>query len=224
MNPRSDHPASPVGRRGMSARTEVGVAVVIGAAVAVPAILASTVPLGLLAGWDATAAVYLTLLWITIRSHDAEKTTAPATTIDPDRGVTDLLLLSASVASLVAVGFVLARAGQSRGAQEALQIALAVASLALSWATVHSVFMLRYARLYYTGPDGGIDFNEPDPPTYSDFAYLAFTIGMTFQVSDTPLRSKGIRRTALRHSLLSYLFSTGILATAVNVVASLTSR
>ncbi|WP_367278795.1 DUF1345 domain-containing protein [Pseudonocardia sp.] len=73
-------------------------------------------------------------------------------------------------------------------------------------------------------PRGASTFNEPDPPTYGDFAYLAFTIGMTFQVADTPLRSKDIRRTALRHGLLSYLFGTGILASAVNLVAGLSSR
>jgi uncharacterized membrane protein len=89
---------------------------------------------------------------------------------------------------------------------------------------VHTVFMLRYAQLYYAGEQGGIDFNQADPPTYTDFAYLAFTIGMTFQVSDTPLRSKVIRRTALRHALLSYLFGTGILATTINLVASLSSK
>jgi uncharacterized membrane protein len=89
---------------------------------------------------------------------------------------------------------------------------------------VHTVFTLRYANLYYSGKAGGIDFNQPDLPTYTDFAYLAFTIGMTFQVSDTSLRSGIIRRTALRHALLSYLFGTGILATTINLVASLSSR
>jgi uncharacterized membrane protein len=203
---------------------EVGVAVLVGAVVTVPAIRASSLPLGLLVGWDTTAAVYLAWLWTTLRTRDAERTATRATTTDPDRAITDVLLLTASVASLLAVGFVLAHAGQNPGPQELLRIGLALASVVLSWAMVHTVFTLRYARLYYSGPDGGIDFNEPDPPTYSDFAYLAFTIGMTFQVSDTPLRSKDIRRTVLRHGLLSYLFGTGILATTINLVASLSSK
>jgi uncharacterized membrane protein len=224
VNARAGRTVDPVGRRGLSARMEVGIAVVVGVVVTVPTVLAGSVPLGLLIGWDTTAAVYLTWLWVTVRSRDAAQTAARATTTDPDRRVTDVLLLTASVASLVAVGFVLARAGQNQGVQEFLRVGLAVASVALSWAMVHAVFMLRYARLYYTGLDGGIDFNEPDPPTYNDFAYLAFTIGMTFQVSDTPLRSNQIRRTVLRHGLLSYLFGTGILATAVNLVAGLSSR
>jgi uncharacterized membrane protein len=80
---------------------------------------------------------------------------------------------------------------------------------------------LRYARTYYARPLGDIDFNENDPPTYLDFAYLAFTIGMTFQVSDTNLTSKGIRRIALSHALLSYMFGAVIVGLVINVVSSL---
>ena len=69
---------------------------------------------------------------------------------------------------------------------------------------------------------GGVDFNEDRRPRYSDFAYLAFTIGMTFQVSDTDLTSKAMRTTALRHALLSYVFGTAIIATTINLIAGLT--
>jgi uncharacterized membrane protein len=96
-----------------------------------------------------------------------------------------------------------------------------VVSVVLSWTVVHTVFTVRYARLYYTGPDGGIDFNQEDPPRYSNFAYLAFTVGMTFQVSDTELQTPEIRSVALRQALLSYLLGAVILATAINLVAGL---
>jgi uncharacterized membrane protein len=208
----------------MSAGTEVAVSILLGAAAAVPASMATSVPLGLLVGWDLASLVYITWLWSTIRNRDAHATAQRATVTDPDRTVTDLLLLSAAIASLVAVGFVLLRAGQEHGIQELLRVGLGLVSVVLSWAIVHTVFTLRYAQLYYTGEEGGIDFNQSDPPTYTDFAYLAFTIGMTFQVSDTPLRSRVIRGAALRHALLSYLFGTGILATTINLVASLSSK
>jgi len=91
----------------------------------------------------------------------------------------------------------------------------------LSWAVVHTVYTLRYAAAYYGEPAGGIGFNGGEPPSYRDFAYLAFTIGMTFQVSDTALQTTALRRTALRHALLSYLFGTGILAVTINLVAGL---
>lgn len=207
-----------------SARTEVTVSVLIGLVAAVLTMVKVSLPLGLLVGWDCASFVYITWLWITTRNRDAGATARRAVTTDPDRAVTDLLLLSAAVASLVAVGFVLVRAAQTHGLAELFRVGLALASVVISWALVHTVFTLRYASLYYAGEGGGIDFNQTNPPTYADFAYLAFTIGMTFQVSDTSLRSGVIRRTALRHALLSYLFGTGILATTINLVASLSSR
>jgi uncharacterized membrane protein len=75
--------------------------------------------------------------------------------------------------------------------------------------------------------DGGVDFNDRDRsrlPDYHDFAYLAFTIGMTYQVSDTTLRTQDLRRTALRHALLSFVFGTAIIAVTINVVANLLNR
>ena len=50
---------------------------------------------------------------------------------------------------------------------------------------------------------------------------MAFTIGMTYQVSDTELNSRAIRSTALRQALLSYLFGAVIIAMTINVVAGL---
>jgi uncharacterized membrane protein len=95
-----------------------------------------------------------------------------------------------------------------------------VGSVALAWTSVHTVHVLRYARLYYSPPVGGIDFGG-EPPGYADFAYLALTIGMTFQVSDTALMVKRVRRVALHHALLSYVFGTVIVAITVSTVAAL---
>ena len=99
-----------------------------------------------------------------------------------------------------------------------------MASIALSWLAVHTLFTLRYALLYYTGADGGIDFNQKLAARYLDFAYLAFTIGMTFQDSDTDISKPAIRATALRHALLSYLLGAVVLASAINLVVSLGSN
>jgi uncharacterized membrane protein len=224
VNAQADGAVTPPARRGISGGSEVALSILVGVVAAVPASMATNVALGLLVGWDLASLVYITWVWSTIRNRDAQGTAQRATITDPDRTVTDLLLLSAAVASLVAVGFVLVRAGQLHGIQELLRVGLGLVSVVVSWALVHIVYTLRYAQLYYAGEVGGIDFNQPDPPTYTDFAYLAFTIGMTFQVSDTPLRSKVIRHAALRHALLSYVFGTGILATTINLVASLSSR
>ena len=96
-------------------------------------------------------------------------------------------------------------------------------SVALAWTSVHTVYVLRYARLYYSPPEGGIDFHG-EAPDYVDFAYLALTIGMTFQVSDTDLTASACAASALHHALLSYVFGTVIVAITVNSVAGLLGR
>ena len=101
-----------------------------------------------------------------------------------------------------------------------MQAALAVGSVVMSWLVVHTTYMLRYAVIYHAA-GAGVDFNQDAPPRYTDFAYLAFTIGMTFQVSDTPLTSSAMRQNALRHALLSYLYGTFIIAATINLIAGL---
>jgi uncharacterized membrane protein HdeD (DUF308 family) len=132
----------------------------------------------------------------------------------------ELVLLAALAASLIAVVFTFAQAGHAQAPQRGWLAVLAITSIALGWAAVHTVYLLRYARLYYSPPEGGIDFHG-EAPDYLDFAYLALSIGMTFQVSDTDLMGKRVRRLALRHALLSYLFGTVIVASTVSSAAAL---
>jgi uncharacterized membrane protein len=172
-------------------------------------------------GWDAMALVFTATVWFGIWPMSAQSTASRATREDPSRATSDVLTLCAAVASLAAVGIVLVRAHDAHGANQTMLATLGLASIAVSWLTVHTIFTLRYTLLYYTEPVGGVDFNVTDLPTYRDFAYLAFTIGMTFQVSDTNLKSSDMRATALRHGLLSYLFGSLILAAAVNIIAGL---
>jgi uncharacterized membrane protein len=175
----------------------------------------------MLIGWDVGSLFLITWIWWSVGNLDAEECKSHANREDPGARLTELIVLSAGVALLAAVGEALIRAGRAHGTTKAYLIALGILSVALSWSLVQTVFTLRYARSYYSRPAGGIDFNEDDPPTYLDFAYLAFTIGMTFQVSDTNLTTKTIRRVALSHALLSYLFGAVILALVINVVSSL---
>jgi uncharacterized membrane protein len=173
-----------------------------------------------LIGWDTTAGTMLGWIILVTYARDHRATRALAEREDDSRAAADIFILSAGSASLVAVGFVLVKAGQEHGTAKALITALAVLSVFLAWAAVHAVFMLRYARLYYT-KGGGISFNSDDEPDYRDFAYLALTLGMTYQVSDTDLGTKVVRRAATGHALLSYLFGTVVVAVMINVVASL---
>jgi uncharacterized membrane protein len=175
----------------------------------------------LLMGWDIAAVIYLVLVWVAVYRMTAEVTARMAGREDPSNPVAEVIVVSASIAALVAVAFALVRAGQTTGSTKAMLISLGAVSVVVSWLVVHTVYMLLYARGYYSAPAGGISFNEEDGPAYLDFAYFSFTIGMTFQVSDTNISRKDIRRLALHHALLSYLFGAVILATAINVFASL---
>jgi uncharacterized membrane protein len=187
----------------------------------------AAIPTGLLAGWiyapvvgwNVAALVFCIATYANVRGRDATQTATMAARDDPSATSTDLLILMANVASLVAVAYLLVQANSTHGVREALLAALAVASVAVSWALVHTLYMLRYAVLYYSDTVGGIDFNQKDPPRFADFAYLAFTIGMTYQVSDTNFENTRIRSVALRHALLSFVFGSMILATMVNLVA-----
>ena len=173
-------------------------------------------------GWDVTALLFTTTVWLGIWPLSAEATRRQATMEDPSRAASDILTLCASVASLAAVAVVLVHADSAHGLERGVLAGLGLLSVAVSWLTVHTIFTLRYALLWCTA-QGGIDFNQQEPPCYRDFAYLAITIGMTFQVSDTSLQSTAMRATALRHALLSYLFGSIILAASVNLIAGLGS-
>lgn len=174
-------------------------------------------------GWCFAAAVYSTWVWIIIGRQDARQTKAHATREEPNRAIADLLVLILTVVALFSVVFVLVQASKTHGEAKIWLVVLALVSVALSWVLLHTLFTLRYARLYYgNGAGEGINFNQKEPPQYSDFAYLAFVLGMTFQVSDTNISSHRIRMTALRHSLLSFVFGTVILASTINLIAGLT--
>lgn len=176
-------------------------------------------PLAVLSGWDVAAVVFLGLVWARVGRLSPAETTSHATREDSNRRAAELVLLVACVTCLVGVGYALTVAAKENGTSMGLLTALSVASVIVSWLVVHTIFTLRYARLYYSDHPGGIDFNDAEPPDYIDFAYLAFTVGMTYQVSDTDLQIKAIRREVLRQAMLSYLFGTVIIAVTINAVA-----
>jgi uncharacterized membrane protein len=191
--------------------------------------LAAGVFVGLLASWQlmplvswtVTVAVVLTWVWRISWPQDHRGTERLAEEESRTRS-TDAWLLAAAGASLVIVAVALVQAS-GRSATAVASVLLSVLSVTLSWALVNTVYAFKYARLYYFDePDrGGIDFKQEAPPAYSDFAYLAFTVGMSFAVAETEPTSTRMRRVALGHALLSYAFGTGVLAVAINLVTNL---
>jgi uncharacterized membrane protein len=173
-----------------------------------------------------TAIIYLAWTWTLIRHMTAAQTREHACRRheeDATRRWSHAVMLLASIASPAGVGYLLLAETSKSG--DVVAAAVGALSVVASWFAVHTVFMLRYARLFYSGAEDGIDFNQGhDPksqPTYRDFAYLAFTIGMTYQVSDTNLKAGNIRATALGHAMLSFVLGAIILAVTINLVVGL---
>ena len=175
--------------------------------------------IAVLVGWAVAASGLLVWVWRISWPRDSEGTKRLAEEEGQTR-VTDTVVLGAAVASLAAVVEALVRSG-SGDAVGVATVVLGVLVVILSWALVNTVFALKYARLYYSGGDGGIEFGQEEPPAYSDFAYVAFTVGMSFAVPDTQIVDTSIRKVGLGHALLSYLFGTVVIAVAVNLVTNL---
>jgi uncharacterized membrane protein len=211
------------GRRTAAASTRLMVAAACGvAALLVSAVLLAWYVAPLIA-WDVFALVYLLWIWGTIHRLDHADTGDFSVREDPSRLLTDSVLTVCSVISLAAVATVLVGSDVGSKTIYVLEVGLAVLSAVISWTLVHTIYMLRYARLYYIDSPGGVEMEGADnQPTLHDFAYLAFTLGMTYQVSDTGLKTSEFRSVALRHALLSYGFGTVIVATTINLVAGLT--
>ena len=207
----------------MNARTRVIVAAVIGLAGFAGTILVTPWQVAELVGWDLMAATVVGTVLVTTWGKTPAQTRALATGEDNSRVGAGLILIGASLASLVGAGLLLLRAASADNPAHTLMVGLVVLSVVLSWAAVHAVFTLRYAHLFYS-TGGGIDWHADDDPDFGDFAYVALTLGMTFQVSDTDLTTKTIRKAALHHALLSYLFGVVVLATTINVIASLLAK
>jgi len=152
---------------------------------------------------------------------------------DSNRTIIFFFVLAAAVASLFVVVLLLSSAEQMKGTELSLHVFLSVTAVVCSWALVHTVFVFRYAHLFYENARKGtssskyvegLEFPEEKEPDYLDFTYFAFVIGMTFQVSDVEISSKRIRRLALMHSLVSFAFNTVIVALSINIISGLISK
>jgi uncharacterized membrane protein len=197
---------------------------VIGLIVAIVLLQFATPGVALIGGWDAAALAFLLTIWPIIIQADGSRTEYLATREDSTRASATIILVGASVASLLGVGFALSHAGRENGLLRGELIGLAVLTVVLSWTVVNTVYTLRYAHLHFATTAPGITFGDPagqERPSYHDFAYVAFTIGMTYQVSDTTLRNTRLRRSVLAHAALSYVFGVVIVAGSVNLITGL---
>ena len=172
----------------------------------------------LLLGWDALIAVYLVLVYAMMLGNDHRHIRRAAAMQDDGRFIILLVTATGAFASIAAI---VSELGTHRGAAE---LTIAITTIALSWAAVHTTFALHYAHDYYrSAKPGGLQFpsgDKEDHADYWDFVYFSFVIGMTAQVSDVGITDKTIRRTATAHGIVSFIYNTALLALTVNIAAS----
>lgn len=175
-----------------------------------------------LAAWDAGAVVFLGLAWWLIARSDAEHTRMRAAEDDPGGPGVFIVVLISSIASIAVAVLVLRDVKSIDPASTGLVEFLGVIAIVVAWFMTQTAYTLHYAHLYYRndGSVGGIDFNDEGDPDDLDFAYFAFIIGMTFQVADTNISDRGIRRAVLRHALISFVYNTIIIGLSINLFAS----
>jgi uncharacterized membrane protein len=181
--------------------------------------------------WNAFAWCFILLSWVRIVFADARTSVQTAKLEDAGRTVIFVFVLLAAVTSLFTVAILI---GEAKGLSKAIltgHLLLAGGTVISSWVLVHTVFTMHYAHAYYRKRDDdqessegeGVQFPDEKEPDFLDFAYFSFVIGMTCQVSDVQISSRDIRRLALVHGLLSFLFNTVILALTINLSSGLAS-
>ncbi|HLG89001.1 MAG TPA: DUF1345 domain-containing protein [Alphaproteobacteria bacterium] len=180
-----------------------------------------------LVGWDAGALVSVLLIVAMITSSTQEAMRRRAALQDAGRWAILIVITAGGLFSVAALAFIQKRLKSSEEA--GLYFALIAATILLSWFLAHTIFALHYAHEFYgpatdeddeDGLIGGLEFPSENKPDYWDFMYFSFVIGMTCQVSDVQVSGRGIRRVALAHGIVSFLFNTIILALTINILAS----
>jgi uncharacterized membrane protein len=184
-----------------------------------------------LAGWILGVGSYLVLLGIVIVSADGPMTQQRVSKDEPNRMALLLLTVFLSIFGTGIVGVLLTAVGKHSLEHSRLLLILSVIAVLLSWFYLHTAFGQHYARLYYEAKDihgrpfkegrrSGFHFPGTETPTYLDFLYVAFTLALTYSMSDVNVESELMRRTVLLHSLVSFFFYSTVLAGVLNAIVT----
>jgi len=184
-----------------------------------------------IAAWDVGASAALIALFFGLRKSSAVTIKQIAERQDAGKWAVLSLTLVAATASLVVIAAEMPLVKEATGLEQAARVVLVIYTIVLSWAFIQTMFALHYTHDYYIEVDlppakadsasERLVFPGERTPTYGDFLYFSFTIGMTFQVSDIQITDAAIRRLVVVHGALAFFYSTGILALAINLVAGL---
>jgi uncharacterized membrane protein len=208
-------------------RLLAAVALGLAVAVLVPDALMPHAITRLLVAWNVGTCAYLALVALMCVQSSPDTIRRRARVQAESRTITLLLVVLAAAAGLVAIFAQLATVKSLTGADKTAHLALAGLTILSSWAITHTMFALLYAHDYYEAASRsqpvGLLFPGADSatPDYGDFLYCAFIIGTSGQTADVSFTSQPMRRLGLVHSVLSFLFNTTVLATTINITASL---
>ncbi len=168
----------------------------------------------LMTGFDTAAVFFLLAITPVLRASGTATMRKHATENDANRAV---LLGITSVTMLAILTAVFSEMAVKAGGGPPKS--LIIGTLALAWLFSNTIYALHYAHIYYVeGSKGGLKFSGEGEPDYSDFIYFAFTLGMTFQTSDTAVETRHMRQIVTVHSLFSFVFNIGVLAFTINVL------
>lgn len=191
-------------------------------------------PIVFMLSWITFSVSTLALTWFTIFTSHPREVRTIAKIQDPSRTLIFIFVVIAAFISLFAIIVLLKSIPKDSTKGLNYHLSLSIASVICSWLLIHTLFTLRYAHIYYTCQTkeaditkehvGGLDFPNPEEPDYLDFAYFSFVIGMTFQVSDVEISSRTIRRIALLHGLLSFIYNTVIVAFSINIISGIMAK
>jgi len=216
----------------MDAHHRLIVSLIIGAIVLFIIYGHYSLPTVILVTWMSFALSVIIMCWIAMMNSHPREVRKIAKLQDSSRSFIFIFVITASIVSMGAVAFLLKLAKGQSSAVVTGHIVLSIGAVIISWWLVHTIFTLRYAHLYYdTDTDdgkprkgGGLEFPGNEDPDYMDFVYFSFVLGMTFQVSDVVITSKGIRRLAWMHGLISFAFNTAIVALSINVISGMVAQ
>lgn len=201
----------------------------IGAILAAVALIASAIFVPGYApgiGADVFFVVYLLLIGARIPHLDAERLRRTGQDDDEPAAV---ILIVTLLAAIISIGLLFEALNSGKNAS-VFEVVLAFSSVLLGWLTIHTMFAIHYAHLFWRpsqqaekdeGKRGGLSFPETHTPGAYDFLYFSFVIGMTAQTSDVEITTTGMRRINLAHSIVSFFFNTVLVAASVNAAVSL---
>ncbi|MFZ3562764.1 DUF1345 domain-containing protein [Streptomyces sp. BH055] len=201
----------------LSVVPRLAAAITVGLVIGVVVGLLDDASLGVLAGIAVTQSLFVLAGWLALWPMDADDTHRNARREDFRPALEECVVVGTALCGLVAIVVLLVDGKSDRRVAAA---ATALGGVFMSWAALQLMYAARYAYLYYRA-SGGIAFNTDRPPSYRDFFYFSYNLGMAYQVSDTDVSSSMIRAVTLRHCLLSYVFGTTILATTINLVTGI---